>query len=42
MDRLLAIAAENGCGRVEWAADTNNPLALGFYAELKTPEAYGR
>lgn len=31
MDRLIDIAQETGCSRVEWTADGDNPLATGFY-----------
>ncbi|MGH7158180.1 MAG: GNAT family N-acetyltransferase [Candidatus Saccharimonadales bacterium] len=31
MDELVKIAKETGCGRVEWTADRDNPLAVAFY-----------
>jgi ribosomal protein S18 acetylase RimI-like enzyme len=42
MDRLLEIAVANGCSRVEWAADSDNPLALGFYRKLGYQENQGK
>lgn len=42
IDKILAIAAENDCSRVEWTADRNNPLALGFYARLGHSESLGK
>ncbi|MFF4160321.1 MULTISPECIES: GNAT family N-acetyltransferase [Streptomyces] len=32
--RVREAAAEAGCSRVEWTADTDNPDALGFYKAL--------
>jgi GNAT superfamily N-acetyltransferase len=37
MQRLYEIAAENGCSRVEWTTDRDNPDAQRFYAELGVP-----
>jgi GNAT superfamily N-acetyltransferase len=37
MRELYRIATENGCSRVEWTADTDNPQALQFYAALGVP-----
>jgi GNAT superfamily N-acetyltransferase len=34
MGELRKVAAEAGCIRVEWTADTDNPSALAFYASL--------
>ena len=34
MGELCRIARQNGCDRVEWTADTDNPIALSFYATL--------
>lgn len=31
MDKLIEIAKETGCSRVEWTTDRDNPLAVGFY-----------
>ncbi|WP_020519412.1 GNAT family N-acetyltransferase [Catelliglobosispora koreensis] len=31
MDRLIEIAQETACSRVEWTADSDNPLAIAFY-----------
>ena len=42
MNRLLEIAVANGCSRVEWAADSDNPLALGFYRKLGYQESHGK
>lgn len=36
-DRLQAIAAEQGCSRVEWTTDRDNTGALAFYASLGVP-----
>jgi len=37
MSELCRLARENGCDRVEWTADSNNPIALSFYATLGVP-----
>jgi GNAT superfamily N-acetyltransferase len=37
MRELCRIASANGCDRLEWTADTDNPIALGFYATLGIP-----
>lgn len=37
MSELCRIARKKGCDRVEWTADTDNPLALSFYATLGVP-----
>ena len=37
MQHLYGIAAENGCSRVEWTTDRDNPDAQRFYAELGIP-----
>src|SRR5215469_3408801 len=37
MSQLCRVARENGCDRVEWTADTDNPVALSFYATLGVP-----
>lgn len=34
MTELSRIAAEQGCSRIEWTADTDNSAALNFYAAL--------
>jgi GNAT superfamily N-acetyltransferase len=34
MGELHAVAAEQGCSRVEWTADTDQPDAQRFYASL--------
>jgi GNAT superfamily N-acetyltransferase len=34
MAELRKTAANTGCSRVEWTADTNNPTALAFYKSL--------
>lgn len=34
MGRLRAVAAELGCSRIEWTADTANPAALALYEAL--------
>jgi RimJ/RimL family protein N-acetyltransferase len=34
MDRLLEIARERGCTRVEWTTDTPNAGARAFYDSL--------
>jgi ribosomal protein S18 acetylase RimI-like enzyme len=42
MDQLMSIAANTGCSRVEWTADADNSLALGFYRGLGYPENEGK
>jgi GNAT superfamily N-acetyltransferase len=37
ISELCRIALNNGCSRVEWTADTDNPVALSFYATLGVP-----
>ncbi len=37
MGELSRIAVENGCSRIEWIADTDNPVAQRFYADLGVP-----
>ena len=37
MSELCRIAHKNGCDRVEWTADIDNPIALNFYATLGVP-----
>lgn len=37
MQRLYEIAAEQGCSRVEWTTDRDNPDARQFYAKLGVP-----
>lgn len=37
MNELSRIALENGCSRVEWHADSENPTAQRFYATLGVP-----
>jgi GNAT superfamily N-acetyltransferase len=37
MSELCSIALDNGCSRVEWTADTDNPTALRFYETLGMP-----
>jgi GNAT superfamily N-acetyltransferase len=37
MQRLYDIAVEEGCSRVEWTTDRDNPDALRFYADLGIP-----
>ncbi len=37
MQHLYEIAAKNGCSRVEWTTDRDNPAAQLFYAELGIP-----
>lgn len=37
MSELCRIALDNGCSRVEWTADTDNPAALRFYETLGVP-----
>jgi GNAT superfamily N-acetyltransferase len=37
MGELCRIARDSDCSRVEWAADTDNPIALNFYAALGVP-----
>lgn len=34
MDRLIEVAKETGCSRVEWTADSDNPSAVGFYERM--------
>jgi GNAT superfamily N-acetyltransferase len=34
---LSRIAIDHGCSRLEWAADTDNPTAQRFYAQLGVP-----
>jgi GNAT superfamily N-acetyltransferase len=34
MTRLVQLAADAGCSRIEWTADENNPTAQHFYAAL--------
>lgn len=34
MDTLIAVAKANGCSRVEWTTDHDNPDAQSFYAQL--------
>lgn len=34
MAELRKAAADSGCSRIEWTADTNNPPALAFYETL--------
>ncbi|WP_405584988.1 GNAT family N-acetyltransferase [Streptomyces sp. NBC_01190] len=34
MTELRKTAANAGCSRIEWTADTNNPAALAFYEAL--------
>lgn len=34
MAELRKAAADSGCSRIEWTADTNNPPALAFYEAL--------
>ncbi|GIH10266.1 N-acetyltransferase [Rhizocola hellebori] len=42
MNRLIEIATESGCRRVEWTADADNQLALGFYRGMGYPENRGK
>jgi len=42
MERLLEIAAENQCSRLEWTTDRDNPLALTFYTNLQYAENPGK
>jgi len=37
MQHLYAIAVKNGCSRVEWTTDRDNPDAQRFYADLGIP-----
>ena len=37
MQHLYDIAAEDGCSRIEWTTDRDNPDAQRFYAELGIP-----
>ncbi len=37
MGELSRVAVEHGCSRAEWTADTDNPVAQRFYAELGVP-----
>src|SRR5258708_3159709 len=37
MGELSQIAQDSGCSRIEWAADTDNPVALRFYETLGVP-----
>jgi GNAT superfamily N-acetyltransferase len=37
MQKLLAVAAEHGCSRVEWMTDADNGGAQRFYADLNVP-----
>lgn len=37
MAELCRVADQNGCERVEWTADTDNPIALSFYETLGVP-----
>lgn len=36
-NELCRVARENGCDRVEWTADSDNPIAVSFYAKLGGP-----
>jgi hypothetical protein len=38
----VALARQSRCSRIEWTADTGNPLALGFYAQLGTARHSGK
>ncbi|WP_263170707.1 GNAT family N-acetyltransferase [Streptomyces sp. SCSIO ZS0520] len=42
MAALRDIAAEAGCSRVEWTADTDNPTALEFYAAFGAERRAGK
>ncbi|WP_330331864.1 GNAT family N-acetyltransferase [Streptomyces sp. NBC_00536] len=42
MEAVKAAAAEAGCSRVEWTADTDNPSALAFYAALGVEPRNGK
>ena len=42
MERLMTIAAEAGCSRMQWTADIDNPAALGFYHKMGFPEHKGK
>jgi GNAT superfamily N-acetyltransferase len=37
MSELCRVARDNGCDRVEWTADADNPIALSFYSTLGVP-----
>lgn len=42
MDRLIDIATETGCSRVEWTADADNPFATEFYQRMGYRENSGK
>lgn len=42
MGAVKAAAAEAGCSRVEWTADTDNPPALALYEALGVPPRTGK
>lgn len=42
MDRLIEIAKETGCSRMEWTADGDNPLAIGFYDGMGYTRNWGK
>ncbi|MEU9098729.1 GNAT family N-acetyltransferase [Streptomyces sp. NPDC048361] len=42
MEGVKAAAAEAGCSRVEWTADTDNPPALALYEALGAPQHMGK
>ncbi|WP_329134552.1 GNAT family N-acetyltransferase [Streptomyces sp. NBC_01476] len=42
MTELLKAAADAGCSRIEWTADTDNPAALAFYEALGAEPRKGK
>lgn len=45
MARLVAIAEAEGCSRLDWTVDLDNPAAMGFYAAIgagTAPKAFCR
>jgi GNAT superfamily N-acetyltransferase len=42
MAELQRIAEAAGCSRIEWTGDTDNPLALAFYAKMGVPRNDGK
>lgn len=42
LDAVKDAAVAAGCSRLEWTGDTDNPVALGFYAKLGVPVNEGK
>lgn len=42
MDAVIELARDSRCSRVEWTAEADNALALGFYEQMGTPRHAGK